>query len=45
MKLPEISPRKKSGNESFYIDKQNLEFALKDFWICNQSNLIENGTR
>ena len=41
----EINPERKNGNENFYLDNQNLEFTLKNFWTWNQSNLIENRTR
>ena len=45
MKLPEINIEQKKGNENFYFENQNLNFKLNDFWIWNQSNLIENRTR
>ncbi|MEE9431929.1 MAG: hypothetical protein V3V16_12855 [Melioribacteraceae bacterium] len=45
MKLKEIITEQKSGNECFSLNNQDLDFNLIDFWIWNQSNLIENRTR
>ena len=45
MRLLEINPERKNGNENFSLNNKNLDFKLSDFWIWNQSNLIENRTR
>jgi len=45
LKLTEINPERKNGNEYFSFNNRNLDFKLTDFWIWNQSNLIENRTR
>ena len=45
MLLSEINSKPKNGNENFSLNTKNLNFQLSDFWIWNQSNLIENRTR
>ena len=45
IKLSKITPERKSGNEKFSFNNKDLDFRLKDFWVWNQSNLIENRTR
>ncbi|QCX38653.1 hypothetical protein FF125_09490 [Aureibaculum algae] len=45
MELQQITPERKKGTENFKFDNETLNFKLNDFWIWNQSNLIENRTR
>ena len=45
MELPEINIQRKTGIEEFYFNNKKLNFQLNEFWIWNQSNLIENRTR
>ncbi|MCD4773773.1 MAG: hypothetical protein K8R41_10370 [Bacteroidales bacterium] len=45
MELPEINTVKKNGTECFSFENEYLSFKLNNFWIWNQSNLIENRTR
>jgi hypothetical protein len=45
LQLVEINPERKNGTENFSLNNRNLDFKLSDFWIWNQSNLIENRTR
>lgn len=45
MRLPEINIQRKTGTEEFWFNNKKLNFKLKEFWIWNQSNLIENRTR
>ncbi|MBZ9628121.1 hypothetical protein LB450_08425 [Psychroflexus sp. CAK1W] len=45
MNLSEIIVEKKTGNEAFKHNNQQLDFNLSDFWSWNQSDLVENRTR
>ena len=45
MELQEINTERKKGTEKFSFESENLNFRINDFWIWNQSNLIENRTR
>ncbi|MBK9249342.1 MAG: hypothetical protein IPM69_14825 [Ignavibacteria bacterium] len=45
MELEEIKITPKAHNESFKFGGHNLNFRVVDFWIWNQSNLIENRNR
>lgn len=45
MDLEEIKTTPKSPHESFQFGGHNLNFSVVDFWIWNQSNLIENRNR
>ena len=43
--LPEIQTEQKSGKENFLFNGIEQDYSLIDFWIWNQSDLIENRTR
>ena len=43
--LPEIQTEQKSGKEKFLFNGIEQDYSLIDFWIWNQSDLIENRTR
>lgn len=45
MELQKINTKRKKGSEKFRFENEHLNFKLIDFWIWNQSNLIENRTR
>ena len=45
LELPKINIEQKKGTEIFYFEDKELNFKLNDFWIWNQSNLIENRNR
>ncbi|SOU86804.1 hypothetical protein [Tenacibaculum dicentrarchi] len=45
MELQKINTERKKGTENFSFENKNLNFKISDFWIWNQSNLIENRTR
>ena len=45
MNLEEIKILPKSPDEIFQFNSQNLDFRIVDFWIWNQSDLIENRNR
>jgi len=45
LELNEIEVIPKQGHEVFYLDNQEKDFSIKDFWSWAQSNLIENRTR
>ncbi len=45
MELEKIEVFPKAPNESFQFGGNNLGFSVLDFWIWNQSDLIENRNR
>jgi len=45
MDLPEIKTSIKQPDEHFSINGHSLDFKLIDFWVWNQSDLIENRNR
>ena len=45
MNLEEIKTLPKNPDELFRFNNQNLDFRLVDFWMWNQSDLIENRNR
>jgi len=45
LELQKINTERKKGTETFRFENENLNFKINDFWIWNQSNLIENRTR
>lgn len=45
MNLHAIKTTQRSPNEKFHLNGSGLNFNVVDFWIWNQSNLIENRNR
>lgn len=45
MDLNDIKIIPKDHHESFQFEYQKLHFSVVDFWIWNQSDLIENRNR
>jgi len=45
LELQKIITERKKGTENFRFENENLNLKISDFWIWNQSNLIENRTR
>jgi hypothetical protein len=45
MNLHEINSTPKNPNEKFQLNGNDLNFKLVDFWIWNQSNLVDNRNR
>ena len=45
LELQKINTERKKGSENFRFENENLNLRISDFWIWNQSNLIENRTR
>lgn len=43
--LSKIDPIRRSGNESFHLDGQPLNFSLLDFWRWSSSDIISNAKR
>lgn len=45
MELPPLVPERKSGDERFVYDGQEIDARLIDFWRWSMSDLVNNATR